>query len=268
MKWFESFIDSCRDSLELSSNNLKLYVPNLISFGITLILVVILFIMAVVFGVSTAISYNSASFSFEETIKRLMPLMIAFLVIGGIILPIIYCMVEAGVLMMSRRISEKGSTSSSDFFDGLKKYWVQVLIGVSIIGLLVIIIFIPLVIVFILADILTFGYGVIAGWAVFNVLFGTWGAIMVVDEISAWEAIKKGYGFGKKNFWGLFFIFFSATPIIGITSLIISTIPLLGILASPLIGIVIGTYFKLVLVKYYYEVTKGKEVLTEPANNY
>lgn len=267
MKWFDYFIDSCRDSIQLSANNLKLYLPNIVSFAITIILVIFLVIASAVSGVSIA-STSIYSSGFENFIKALMPLMILFLAVGGIILPIIYCMVEAGVLMMSRKISENGNANFSDFFEGVKKYWVQVLIGVSIIGLLLIVILLPAVIVLLLADLLTFGYGFTAGWAIFSVLFCTWGAIMVVDEISAWEAIKKGCSFGKKNFWGLFFIFFSISPIIGVVCLIVNTIPLLGMLVAPLVSIVIATYFKLVLVKYYYEVTKGKEVLTEPANNY
>ena len=266
MKWFEVFIDSCRDSFELSAKNFKLYLPNLIAMIITGVLIFILFIASIIFGVTTLFKGNIDSIDVEGILKSLIPLIILFLIIVGIIMPVVYCMVEAGILLMCKRMSVNGNANFADFFQGLKMYWYQVLIGLSIVGLIPIILFIPAFILLFLADILTLGYGFISGWAIFNVFFGTWGAIMVVDEISAWAAIKKGYGFGKKNFWILFFIFFSATPIIGITSVLIKAVPLLGMFIAPLCVITINTYFKLVLVKYYYEVSKGNKVLIEPAN--
>jgi len=268
MKWFDYLMDSCRDSLELSTKNLKLYLPNIIAMIITGVLIFILFIASIIFGATTLFKGNIDSMNVEGVLKSLIPLIIVFLVIIGIILPILYCMVEAGILLMCKRITVSGNANFTDFFQGLKMYWYQVLIGLSIVGLIPIILFIPAFILLLFADILTLGYGFISGWAIFNVFFGTWGAIMVVDEISAWEAIKKGYGFGKKNFWILFFIFFSATPIIGITSVLLKAIPLAGMIFAPIGVIIINTYFRLVLVKYYYEVSKGDEVLIEPANNY
>jgi len=264
MKWFDYLMDSCRDSLELSTKNFKLYLPNLIAMIITGVLIFILFIASIIFGATPLFRGNIDSIN----LKSLIPLIVLFLIIVGIILPLMYCMVEAGILLMCKRISVNQNTNFTDFFQGLKMYWTQVLIGLSIVGLIPIILFLPAFILLSLADILTLGYGFISGWAIFNVFFGTWGAIMVVDEITAWEAIKKGYGFGKKNFWILFFIFFSATPVIGITSVLIKSVPLFGMIFAPIGVIIINTYFRLVLVKYYYEITKDSHALTEPVINY
>lgn len=268
MKWFDIFMDSCRYGLELSEKNLKLYLPNIIGIVINAVLVFILVIFAVFSGVGTIFRGNLDSMSFQEVLKSFMPLIVSFFIIVGIMIPVIICMVEAGILMMSKKISINGSANFTDFMEGLKRYWVQILIGVSIVGLVAIIIFIPALILLLLADVFTCGYGFAAGIAVFNVLFGTWGAVMVVDEISAWQAIKKGYGFGRKNFWALFLMFLSSILIAGLVSILIKCIPLLGILAAPFGAAIINTYFRLVLVKYYYEVTKDSRDLTGSINNY
>jgi len=268
MKWYDAFFDSCRDSLELSTKNFKLYLPNIIVMIITGVLIFIISIVFIFFGVAAFSSGVSNSMNMEKSFETIIPLIVLVVIIVGIILPIMYCMVEAGILFMSKKISINSSANFSDFFYGLKKYWWQIIIGVNIVGLLLLLLFIPAFIVFSLVDILTFGYGFMSAWTIFNVFFGTWGAIMVIDEISAWEAIKKGYGFGKQNFWALSLIFFCSMPIVGFASVLLKVIPLAGIILAPIAVTIINTYFRLVLVKYYYEVTREKEVLMESVNNY
>lgn len=250
MNWFDTFMDNCKNALMLSTKKSKIFLPYIIYLFIQGAVI----IFSVAFAFAMGISF--IGHGFEEIIMKAGTMIIFLLLIVGIGLPIMYCMVEAGTLAMIKKLLETGNTVKQDFFDGLKKYWFRYLVGISIVWLCYLAIFIVALIPTLLAELLTLGYGTILCMTIVNVFFGIWSVIMVAEDIGGVKAVKRGIEFGKKNFWLMFLLIIASTLISKYAVGLVSIIPLLGFLATPFVGAVVGIYFKIVMFDYYNEQKK------------
>ncbi len=248
--WFEVVMDSCKECLELSAKNLRIFIPSLVYLGVTVFLIVACIVAVIIFFIGSTMTGSMLS-AFGDVASNGLPLMLGLAGLIVLVLLIMYSMVQAGVLAMLRTYLQDGRADYADFFAGLKKNWLGMFLGFVLVFLLLLLLAIPIAILVPIAGILTFGWGFLFGVVVLFVFFATWPVILTVDEEGVLSAIGKGFKIGKKFFWPLMVIGLLWTVIPSYLSGLVIAIPLVGLLAVPVVGTLLGVYFRFVLMRFY-----------------
>lgn len=256
MNWFSNVMDCLKDSLELSARNKKIFIPSMVFLFIIWAFIIIFCIIAFVLAIG-GIDAMLLNADYSTILFKVLPFVTAALFVFGIILPIVYCMVEAGLLGMLKSVVERGSTDSGDFFGSMGRNWFRIFIGVGIVSSILMLAFILAAVIILpaaavlFAGIVTYGWAFIFAGVLINVYFGVWAAISIVDDIGPWKAVKKGFELSKKYFRPLFIMFLLPAVLSSYFTSLVFSIPLLGLIISPVLATIISTYFKLVIVKFY-----------------
>ncbi len=252
MNLFSITMDSFKESMQLSARNIKIFIPSIVSLVINVIAVLIFIAILIWFMVVSNFPELSDT-DFISVLRATLPLSISGLIIFGIAIPTVYTMIEAGILGMLKAVIQTGNASAADFFNGLKKYWLPIFVGLGIVGIILLVLLLSIlpVALVILAGVLTLGWAFLFAGLLINIYFGVWAAILVADDIGAWQAIKQGYSFGNRFFWPLIIIFLASVLITNYILNLAGSIPFVGLLGIPVAASILSTYFKLVVMKFY-----------------
>lgn len=252
MNLFSITMDSFKESMQLSARNMKIFIPSIVSLVINVI-AVLAFIVILIWFIAVSDFSELPDSDFISVLRATLPLTISGLFIFGIAIPTVYTMIEAGILGMLKAVIQTGKASADDFFNGLKKYWFPIFIGLGIVGIILLVLLLSIlpVVLVILAGVLTFGWAFIFSGLLINIYFGVWATILVADDRGAWQAIKQGFSFGNRFFWPLIIIFLSSVFITNYILNLAGSIPFVGLLGIPVIASIMSTYFKLVVMKFY-----------------
>ncbi len=248
--WFHVVMDSCKECLELSAKNLKIFIPSLVYLGVAVFFVVACIVAVIIFTIGSIVSDSMLS-AFRDVVSNGLPLMAGLACLISLALLIMYSMVQAGVLGMLRVYLQDGKADYADFFSGLKKNWLAMFLGFVLVFLLLLVLAIPIVILVPIAGILTFGWGLLFGVVLLFVFLATWPVILTVDEEGVFSAIGKGFKIGRKFFWPLAVIGLLWTVIPSYLSGLVIAIPFAGLVGAPVVGTLLGVYFRFVLIRFY-----------------
>lgn len=268
----KNFTEHFKEAFNVSLKNKFLFIPNLVFFFIPL---VFLLIFALLFTGSLQLQELSSIFS--AGISSMLILLGVVFVIGFIIISLL---VRSGNLYLQKKlVIDPENASLDDFFEGMTKYPIDLFVGGLLIGLIILLAFIPIILlIFALKalGILLLIAGIIAFFA-FIICISFWEQILVYDDLSVTDALKRSYEFVKLNVGatiGLVIINgiidyesnsnnnnsnISINRNIGFNSnfvqdMIISSLPMITIIAIiiGIIKILLSTYMSLVFMNFYH----------------
>jgi hypothetical protein len=84
-------------------------------------------------------------------------------------------------------------------------------------------------------------------------------AIVVLENKSGLEAIKRSYSIVRHNFWSLVIIILIVGIIVNTVSGALASVPYIGFILSSVVGLFLNTWNLMIPSLFYYEYEKGKQ---------
>lgn len=250
--WFDEIIDDCKQALKISNDYKGIFVPLFINLGLIFLLAIFLMIYGVFLLIDIIGSIVSNLEVYDVFISNLTSILI-IVIIGYILLVIGISLMKAGSIKLYQRAINNVKPQASDFLEGIKQSFFNILKGTLFIHLIIILMS-PIVLgLFILYSmtigILSGGWGILLLASFVSVFFAAWPIILVADNIKPLRAIGLGFKLGKKYLPGLFILMLSN---IMIGNYLVSVLgPFGAVMAGWFINGVVGTYFSVVVFLVY-----------------
>lgn len=257
MNLFSIVMDSCKESMQLSSKSLKIFVPYIVSTAITAAIIIVFILISVIAAVGGIVYRLPENIDSSNIFAALGTLIIGGVVIAAVVLPVIYSIVEAGLLGMLKSLLQNGQTRWSDFFRSVREKWLGMLGGSIVAALISVIVTVIAAVILVLAHIITLGWGMLLGTSILYVFLGAWSTIYIIEETGPVNAITRGFYLGKRYFWALLILGMANTLLAMYLSQLASSVPIVGLLFASIAAAVVGTYFKLVLMRFYLAVRES-----------
>jgi hypothetical protein len=261
----ESLGQILRRGWETWKENLILCVP----FILRLVIVVIIWVipmMAVIMHNNGLIPATTAATgdALNEFLRRNAPIIFPIATLLVIACALVFSFFEAGAIQMSKEATEKGATNLESMWSaGRKKYldmFFSYILTILIFAGATIVVSLPFMMAMVAPSLsaLMFGLGIMIAFVVLLLAFLATALIpyaLVIDDLGPVEAVKASVSFFRAHpqdvlpiFIGIGLISF----VIGIVSLPLSLLPVVGSLVSPFINqVVIASISTLWLTRLY-----------------
>lgn len=207
--WFDDIMDDSRDALKLANKNGTVFIPVIINAIINILFVVFIVVCAIFFGIGFGDRLRGIANGYESPWPVVLPASIAVFVIY-FIHTIIKAMMEVGSINMYKTAYEGVRPGAHHFFEGIRKYFWRVFGVTLFFNFIFVILLIPILLLFLIytatIGLLTAGWGLVFLGAIIGAYISSWIIATVMDDLSAFEAIGRSIGLGKRYFWALFIL--------------------------------------------------------------
>lgn len=205
--WFDEIMDDCKQGLEVVSKNKGVFIPILIQAAINMALFIFVFVGSVIFFIRHGRDLETIFNSPENLLSVALPIIFIGFILY-LFFVVIGVMIEVGSVHLYKLAVEGIKPKVSYFFDGIKRYFLKVFGGTLLLHIIILILFIPGLVLFVLYSltigILTAGWGITLLGILIGVYFNAWTVAVVVDDMGPLKAIITSMKFGMRYFWGLF----------------------------------------------------------------
>lgn len=259
--WFDRLMDDIKSSLKISSENKVIFTPMFIKLGFSILGIIFSIIGAVVTiaGISVA-AINWSVETAPENIVKMLVLLLPLLITTFIIALCVRIVIDVGSIHLCNEVVKGNSPKFSEFFKGIKTFTLRGLGGNLLLTLFAVILS-PLILALVILYLVT--CGILAGnWAfsflsaIISTYFGIWTTIMIVDNISPLDAIKKGFDFANKNFKMLLILMLAYNSILAYVLTLSG--PVIMIIGTWFIEGIFTAILHVILIQVY---NRDKEVL-------
>lgn len=202
MTRFDALMDDMKKALIISGQYKSLFLPALI-INILLFVFIVIAIFSII-AMAISIGVVSANGGFQGNIGTIIG-MVVFILIVIVFFTLLTLAVDLGINSLVINAADGIAPSPKNFFKGIKENIVPVFfagIGLNIIIFFAfILLIVPLILYFVIAGILTGGWGITLFSCTFQGLLGYWTLIKMQDHRGSFESVGVSIKFGRKYYW-------------------------------------------------------------------
>ncbi|VDN48838.1 conserved membrane protein of unknown function [Petrocella atlantisensis] len=251
MNNFNNLMDDMKEALTLSRRYKGLFLPALIANLIMLVLGFVMIFVVIFFVMGTIMSFTAsqANWTYLVSIAIITILLI-------LIFSLVFMALDLGINSIVIGSVNGEKPSAKIFFNGIRAFFLKVLL--TKIGLFFlytigfVLLLIPYLLYLITVGVLTGGYGILFLTCLLQAFLGSWVLLLMENEdhpMSGFSSVAMNLRFGKKYFWLMILVFFIQLQL---TAYLPGLFGLLGAtLATLFISYVVTTVFKIVVLLTY-----------------
>lgn len=247
MTQFELIMDDLRDTLILTNDNKKVFLPAMIGTLISIVVLIVLALILMFVAISSVIISIAAANPLGILFSGITALLFVLVAI------LISIFLEVGTIALVKGVLNGEPFSMKLFMNGIKAFFLRAsltCIGFGIVLFFALLILIlPIILYMIIVGILSGGWGILLMSCFFSSLLGYWLIIMIERDMSGFGSIKENLSFGFKHLKPMIFIFYLQAMLAA--NLITAFGPLVTFICSIFVTAIVNTYFKFVILKTY-----------------
>lgn len=251
--WFDEIMDDCKQALITCNKYKSVMVPIFIKLALTFVIGAYVFISFIA-GIIKHEYILQYMFDDSSAFMEVLP---TILINGAVIylLALIgFTLLDVGSINLFKVALSDNKPRYKDFTEGIKNYFVKVLLGKLFIHVLLVLtspVLLALYLLYaLLVGTLTAGWGILFLGVFIAVYLGTWISIVVIEGDAPFTAIGKSIRLGRRYFKGLFVVLLASTLISTYSVALIG--PFAAVVGGWFIAGLVATYFNMVVMLIYY----------------